>query len=218
MFDMNSILKPTWCTFHSIYWESSSGGAKQTAVGVLCAYNVSRMWHYCSDTCFEHYLLILRRSYTNGIEYIACVCHLAVARLQFTVSLQPCQLALHARNILKGVFAAPPGDEQVMIDICSGPWFSINWMQSASRWFHYTDMLWCLVIRTLSLTRTIPVTLQHTDTGTCLNWRIRTRDQELWFCCLHSFVLMTFINSLHTYSLDSSIIGWRGHLLFHPSL
>jgi hypothetical protein len=47
-------------------------------------------------------------------------------------------------------------------------------------------------------------------TGLCINWRIRTKDQELWFCCLRSFVLMTFINLLHSYSLDSSIIAWRG--------
>jgi hypothetical protein len=55
-----SIIKPTWCTFHSIYWESRA------------------------STCFEQYLLILRRCYTNGIWYIACVlCQLAVTRLQF---------------------------------------------------------------------------------------------------------------------------------------
>jgi hypothetical protein len=44
-----SIMKPTWCTFHSIYWESKV------------------------STCFEHYLLTLRRRYTNGIWYIAFV-------------------------------------------------------------------------------------------------------------------------------------------------
>jgi hypothetical protein len=45
----HSVMKPTWCTFHSIYWESRT------------------------STCFEHYLLILRRRYTNGIWYTACV-------------------------------------------------------------------------------------------------------------------------------------------------
>jgi hypothetical protein len=54
-----SVLKPTWCTFHSIYWESTA------------------------STCLEHYLLILMRCYTNSSLYIACVsCQLAVARLQ----------------------------------------------------------------------------------------------------------------------------------------
>jgi hypothetical protein len=30
----------------------------------------------------------------------------------------------------------PPEDEQVMLETCRGPWFSTNWMKSASRWFH----------------------------------------------------------------------------------
>jgi hypothetical protein len=34
-----------------------------------------------------------------------------------------------------------PEDEQVMLETCGGPWFSINWMKIASRWFHYTDIL-----------------------------------------------------------------------------
>jgi hypothetical protein len=28
-----------------------------------------------------------------------------------------------------------------MLETCRGTWFSINWMKSASRWFHYTDTL-----------------------------------------------------------------------------
>jgi hypothetical protein len=42
-------MKPTWCTFHSIYWESRV------------------------STCFEHYLLILRRRSTSGTWYVASV-------------------------------------------------------------------------------------------------------------------------------------------------
>jgi hypothetical protein len=55
-----TIMNPTWCTFHSIYWESKV------------------------PTCFEHYLFILRKRCTNSIWYIACVCQLAVARLQWS--------------------------------------------------------------------------------------------------------------------------------------
>jgi hypothetical protein len=44
-----SIMKPSWCTFHSVYWESRA------------------------STCFEHYLLIIRRCSTNGTWYVACV-------------------------------------------------------------------------------------------------------------------------------------------------
>jgi hypothetical protein len=105
-------MKPTWCTFHSIYWESKV------------------------STCFEHYLLILRRRCTNFIWYIvSCFCTVAV-------SLQPChsQLTLYARNTPNAFCAAPPEDEQVMLETCRGLRFPINWMKSASRWFHYTGI------------------------------------------------------------------------------
>jgi hypothetical protein len=42
--------------------------------------------------------------------------------------LQPChsQLTLYARNIPSAVCAAPREDEQLMLETCRGPWFSIN--------------------------------------------------------------------------------------------
>jgi hypothetical protein len=43
----------------------------------------------------------------------------------------------------------PPEDEQVMLETCRGPWFSIKWMKSASHWFHNTDVLWGKVSKTL---------------------------------------------------------------------
>jgi hypothetical protein len=43
------------------------------------------------------------------------------------------------------VCAAYPEDQQVMLQICRCSWFWINWMQSASRWFHYTDV--CITFR-----------------------------------------------------------------------
>jgi hypothetical protein len=49
--------------------------------------------------------------YTNGTWYIACVCQLAVPRLQWWHS----QLTLHARNILSAVYEAPSEDEQAML-------------------------------------------------------------------------------------------------------
>jgi hypothetical protein len=36
------------------------------------------------------------------------------------------------------VCATTPEDEQIMLEPILGPWFSINWIKSASRWFHYT--------------------------------------------------------------------------------
>jgi hypothetical protein len=49
-------------------------------------------------------------------------------------------LTLYARYIPSSVCVAPPEDEQVMLETCRGPWFSINWMKSASHWFHCTDL------------------------------------------------------------------------------
>jgi hypothetical protein len=42
--------------------------------------------------------------------------------------------------VMNAVCQAPPEDEQVMFETCRGSYFSINWIKSASRWFHYTDV------------------------------------------------------------------------------
>jgi hypothetical protein len=71
------------------------------------------------------------------------VMHLSFNLLRITaaVSLNSCnsQLTLYARNISNAVCVAHPEDEQVMLETCRGPWFSIHWMNSASRWFHCID-------------------------------------------------------------------------------
>jgi hypothetical protein len=54
-------------------------------------------------------LLILRKHFTNGIWYIACVCQLAVARLKFHCNV---------RNIPNAVCVVPPEDEQLMLETC----------------------------------------------------------------------------------------------------
>jgi hypothetical protein len=36
---------------------------------------------------------------------------------------------------------SPPEDKQVMLETCRGPSLLINWIKSASRWFHCTDSL-----------------------------------------------------------------------------
>jgi hypothetical protein len=116
-----SIMKSTWSNFHSIYWDSRAA------------------------TGFEHYMLFLRRCCTNGTWYIACVlCHLAVARCHS-------QLTLYAWNIPNAVCVAPPENEQVMLETCRGSWCYINWMKSASRWFYYTEILWCTISKTNGL-------------------------------------------------------------------
>jgi hypothetical protein len=81
------------------------------------------------------------------------VCIMSVSCGMIAVKLQSChsQLTLYTHNIPSAVCLAPPEDEQVMLETCRGPWFSINWMKSASCWFHYTDILWCTVSKTLNL-------------------------------------------------------------------
>jgi hypothetical protein len=78
--------------------------ALQTAFSTLRVYNVSWLWHGCSEL--------------HAI-YQMCFC------------------------------AAPPEDEQVILETCKGSWFSINWVGSASRSFRFIilikqlSLLWC---------------------------------------------------------------------------
>jgi hypothetical protein len=85
---------------------------------------------------------------------VYCVRIMPIGCGTVAVSLQPChsQQILYARNIPNAVCVAPPEDEQVIFETCTGLWYSINWMKRASRWFHYTDILWCTVSKTLRLT------------------------------------------------------------------
>jgi hypothetical protein len=84
---------------------SSSGGATQTAFGILRAYNVSWLWHGFSVTAtVPQPTTIKRTQYTKR--------RLCSASWGW---------ASNART-------------------CRGPWFSINWMKTESRWFHYTDI------------------------------------------------------------------------------
>jgi hypothetical protein len=63
----------------------------------------------------------------------------AVARLQFHFNRTTALQLTYARHIRNAVCSVPPEDEQVMLETCRGPWFSINWIKSASRWFHCTN-------------------------------------------------------------------------------
>jgi hypothetical protein len=93
------ILKPTWCTYYSIYQELRAA------------------------TYFEHYLLILRRRYTNGTWYTACVLWmLAAPRLKWNqFHSNPGADNWHNTLYVKCRCAAPPEDEQVMLETCRGP-------------------------------------------------------------------------------------------------
>jgi hypothetical protein len=65
-----------------------------------------------ASTCFKHYLLIIRRRCIINC-YIAFVC-LVAAKTQYT------------RNTPFAVYAAPPEDEQVVLETGRGCQFTIN--------------------------------------------------------------------------------------------
>jgi hypothetical protein len=69
---------------------------------------------------------------------VYCMRIMSVGCGTVTVKLQPCHslLILYARSIPNAVCKAHPEDEQVMLETCTGFWFSINWTKSALRWFH----------------------------------------------------------------------------------
>jgi hypothetical protein len=53
-------------------------------------------------------------------------------------------------------FEAPREDEQVMLEICKGPSFIMNWIISTSHWFHCTDKkvsLYVINYRVINKTR-----------------------------------------------------------------
>jgi hypothetical protein len=71
---------------------------------------------------------------------VYCVRIMSVGCATIAVKLQSWHSQLtYARNIPSAVCVTPPEDELRMLETCKGPWFSINWMKGASRWFHYTD-------------------------------------------------------------------------------
>jgi hypothetical protein len=62
------------------------------------------------------------------------------------------QEALHKRHLVYCVRIMSVGCGTVCgtvaVSLQPCHWFSINWMISASRWLHYTDILWCTVSKT----------------------------------------------------------------------
>jgi hypothetical protein len=112
-------MKPTWCTFHSIYWKSKA----------------SYMFRA---------LLVHPQEALNKRQLVYCVCIVSVGWATIAV-----KLTLYAWNIPNAVCAALPEDDQVMLETCRGPWFSINWMKSSSRWSHYTEVL-CIILRLIN--------------------------------------------------------------------
>jgi hypothetical protein len=88
---------------------------------VIYQYSETNVMHYLfnllrikASTYFEHYLLILRRLYTNGTCSIACVlCQLAEPEMKslymFRVLLAHPQEALYTRHLVYGVLVMSVG-------------------------------------------------------------------------------------------------------------
>jgi hypothetical protein len=115
---------------------SSSGGATQTAFGILRAYNVSWLWHDCSGLVnpqevlhqmpFVQLLLRINKSTaivaqpTDVIRTQYTKCCLCSTSWGWASPLQSWHSQLtYARNIPIAVCVAPK-DEQVMLETCRG--------------------------------------------------------------------------------------------------
>jgi hypothetical protein len=163
-------VKPAWRTFSSVYWESRA------------------------STFFGYYLLVLRRRCINGPWYCVCVCQLTVVRLQCNRSTANWH---YTYAIYKGTFMKhlPTEDEQVMSEKCRGSWFSINWMKSASRWSHYTDIL-------------------YYDARSAKHWGVRS----LWVRFpLHPRNAYIIKNHIKGATLKSWVIACIHYIIFRPS-
>jgi hypothetical protein len=93
--------------------------------------------------------------------------------------------------------AAPPEDEQVMLETCRDPWFLINLIKSASCWFYYTDVGTCLPCYTTSH-------LKH--------FNLRMLANIACDLHLHYIVWCTFISTLlfiWLFILSLSYILWK---------
>jgi hypothetical protein len=128
-----------------------------------------------------------------------------------TATVQPCQLT-YAHNIPNAVCALITEDEQVMLETCRGPWFSINWMKSASRWFYYTDILWCTV--SITLRKTVS-DLVHKNF--CWNYQTKesykTLNRTLNMTQSHTYSNMRDSASHFPYHITHSVAQWVNYRL-----
>jgi hypothetical protein len=126
--------------------------------GHFCQYDETNVMHFSFSLLRIKGLYMFRPLLAHPQEslhkrhLVYCVRIMSVGCATFAVKLQwwHSQLTLYAPNV-------PMLSVQHLLRIssqcskkCRGPWFSINWMKSASRWFHHTDILGCTVSKTLS--------------------------------------------------------------------
>jgi hypothetical protein len=143
---------------------------------IVYQYNETNMMHFSFSLfrikglyMFQPLLAHLQKALHNSIWYIACVlCQLAVARLQWNCN---CATDIISTQYTKCVSAAPPEDEQVMVETCRAPWFSIHWMRSASCSFHYTDVYICLTGDSVLISKKLPQGNMPLTLTIALEWR-----------------------------------------------
>jgi hypothetical protein len=124
---------------------------------ILYKYDETNVMHFSFSWLRTKSLYMFRALLTHPQEMlhkrylVYCVHVMSVGCGTVAVKLQSwnSQLTLYSRNIPSAVCVAPSEDEQVMLETRKGFCFSINWMKSASRWFHYTDVWLWLVFRPL---------------------------------------------------------------------
>jgi hypothetical protein len=140
-------------------------------------------------------LLVHPQEAIHKRHLVYCVRIMSVGCATIAVSLQTwhSQFTLYSRNIQNAVCVSPPEDEQVMLETRTGSWFSINWMKSASRWFHYTDIQFLLSARRHTKQ-------QHVRSSKWVsNWKWRPGDDALKLSVLLRRTLVCYQRHMKCY-------------------
>jgi hypothetical protein len=116
-------MKPTWCTFHSIYWESRALTRLQFHCNCATA-----NWHTHAayQVPFVQDLLRMSKQCSKHIE--------ALDSHETAIMSQSTDIIL--TQYAKCCCGAPPEDEQAMFETCRGPWFPWNCNRVTINWYY----------------------------------------------------------------------------------
>jgi hypothetical protein len=134
----------TLCGHHFVLQELQ----RACALTIANQYNESNVMHFSFSLLRLNGLYMFRTLLSRPQEVLHKQHWVHGVRLSVGRGTVAVLVTLHARNIPSAVCAVCPDDEHVMFETCRVPWF-LNWMKIASRWLHYTDILWCTVSRTI---------------------------------------------------------------------
>jgi hypothetical protein len=113
---------------HKFLWKSSQGWG-------TCKCKVSQFGH--DRQMLTSITRTVRLQLVNACTFWFCWPCIIIYQYSETVIHFLFNLLRIRGNIPSAACAASPEDKQVMLEICRGPWFLINWIKSPSRWFHY---------------------------------------------------------------------------------